>query len=247
MTVDGLILNFNLLVITCHIMHILLIEDEVKTAQFLKQGLEEKGFEVDVATDGVTGRAMFNRSAHDLVITDLILPGLDGRNICKSIRETGSDIPVLMLTALGSTEDVVSGLESGADDYLIKPFAFDELVARVRNLIRRHKRPAENILKVGDLTMDVQSKKVSRAGHPVSLTAKEMELLKFFMINRNKVLSKSDLAKNVWKIDFETGTNMVEVYVNYLRKKIDLDFSPKLIITHFGIGYEMRDPDQGSL
>jgi DNA-binding response OmpR family regulator len=224
-------------------MHILLIEDEVKTAQFLKQGLEEKGFEVDVATDGVTGRAMFNRSAHDLVITDLILPGLDGRNICKSIRETGSDIPVLMLTALGSTEDVVSGLESGADDYLIKPFAFDELVARVRNLIRRHKRPAENILTVGELIMDVQSKKVSRAGQPVSLTAKEMELLKFFMINRNKILSKSDLARNVWKIDFETGTNMVEVYVNYLRKKIDFDFTPKLIKTHFGIGYEMRDPD----
>lgn len=228
-------------------MHILLIEDEVKTAQFLKLGLEEKGFEVDVATDGITGRDMFNPNTHDLVITDLVLPGIDGKNICKSIRETGSNTPVLMLTALGSTEDVVSGLESGADDYLIKPFAFEELVARVRNLARRHKRPAENNLTVGDLIFDVEAKKVSRAGHALSLTPKEMELLKYFMLNRNKILSKSDLSRNVWKIDFATGTNMVEVYVNYLRKKIDLEFSPKLIITHFGIGYEMRDPDKAGL
>jgi two-component system copper resistance phosphate regulon response regulator CusR len=228
-------------------MHILLIEDEIKTAQFLKLGLEEKGFEVDVATDGIIGRAMFNENAHDLVITDLVLPGMDGKSICRSIREAGSNIPVLMLTALGSTEDVVSGLESGADDYLIKPFAFDELVARVRTLIRRHKRPAENILTAADLVFDIESKKVSRAGISINLTAKEMELLKFFMLNRNKVLSKSDLARNVWKIDFETGTNMVEVYVNYLRKKIDIDFSPKLIVTHFGKGYEMKDPDQGLL
>lgn len=224
-------------------MHILLIEDEIKTAQFLKLGLEEKGFEVDVATDGITGRAMFNKNSHNLVITDLVLPGMDGKNICRSIREAGSDIPVLMLTALGSTEDVVSGLESGADDYLIKPFAFDELVARVRTLIRRHKRPAENILSAGDLVFDIESKKVSRAGTSINLTAKEMELLKFFMLNRNKVLSKGDLARNVWKIDFETGTNMVEVYVNYLRKKIDMNFSPKLIVTHFGMGYEMKTPD----
>lgn len=224
-------------------MHILLIEDEVKTAQFLKQGLEEKGFEVDVATDGMTGRGMFNKIEHDLVITDLVLPGMDGKTICRSIRESGSDVPVLMLTALGTTEDVVSGLESGADDYLIKPFAFEELVARVRTLIRRHKKPAEHLLMVGDLVMDTDSKKVTRAGNPISLTAKEMDLLKFFLQNRNKVLSKSELAKNVWKIDFETGTNMVEVYVNYLRKKIDLEFTTKLIITHFGIGYELRDPE----
>ncbi|MEY3404720.1 MAG: hypothetical protein RL161_150 [Bacteroidota bacterium] len=225
-------------------MHILLIEDEIKTAQFLKQGLEEKGFEVDIAVDGRSGREMYDRNTHDLVITDLVLPGMDGKAICRSIRASGSPVPVLMLTALGTTEDVVSGLESGADDYLIKPFAFEELVARVRTLIRRHKRPTEDLLTVGDLLMDTNSKKVTRAGKAINLTAKEMDLLKFFMQNRNKVLSKSELALNVWKIDFETGTNMVEVYVNYLRKKIDFEFSPRLIVTHFGIGYEMRDPEE---
>lgn len=227
-------------------MHILLIEDEIKTAQFLKQGLEEKGFEVDVAVDGRSGKDLYNQNTHDLVITDLVLPGMDGKSICRFIRESGSDVPVLMLTALGTTEDVVSGLESGADDYLIKPFAFEELVARVRSLIRRQRRPDEHVLTVGDLVLNTDSKKVSRGGKSISLTAKELELLTFFMQNRNKVLSKSELARNVWKIDFETGTNMVEVYVNYLRKKIDLNFSPKLIITHFGIGYELRMPDHHS-
>lgn len=224
-------------------MHILLIEDEIKTAQFLKQGLEEKGFEVDIAIDGRSGREMFKRDTHDLVITDLVLPGMDGKAICRSIRESGSFVPVLMLTALGTTEDVVSGLESGADDYLIKPFAFEELVARVRSLIRRHRKPVDPVLMVADLIFDTESRKVSRAGIPLNLTPKEMELLRFFLQNRNKVLSKSELARNVWKIDFETGTNMVEVYVNYLRKKIDVDFSPKLIFTHFGIGYELREPE----
>jgi len=223
-------------------MHILLIEDEIKTAQFLKQGLEEKGFAVDVALDGLSGKELCEKNIHDLIITDLVLPGMDGKSICRFIRDTGSDVPVLMLTALGSTEDVVLGLESGADDYLIKPFAFDELVARVKTLIRRRRRTADQMLTVGDLILNLDGKKVTRAGQSINLTAKELDLLTFFMQNRNKVLSKSELARNVWKIDFETGTNMVEVYVNYLRKKIDADFTPRLIITHFGIGYEMREP-----
>lgn len=228
-------------------MHILLIEDEIKTAQFLKQGLEEKGYAVDIALDGNSGKNLYESNNHDLIITDLVLPGIDGKSICRFIRDSGSDVPVLMLTALGTTEDVVLGLESGADDYLIKPFAFEELVARIKTLIRRHRRPADQILTVGDLVLNLDGKKVSRGGVAINLTAKELDLLTFFMQNPNKALSKSELAKNVWKIDFETGTNMVEVYVNYLRKKIDIDFNPRLIITHFGIGYEMREPDSNRL
>lgn len=224
-------------------MHILLIEDEIKTAQFLKQGLEEKGYAVDIALDGQSGKNLYEKNLHDLIITDLVLPGMDGKSICRFIRDSGSDVPVLMLTALGTTEDVVLGLESGADDYLIKPFAFEELVARIKTLIRRHQRPADQVLTVGDLVLNLDSKKVTRGEVAINLTAKELDLLTFFMQNRNKVLSKSELAKNVWKIDFETGTNMVEVYVNYLRKKIDVDFTPRLILTHFGIGYEMREPE----
>ncbi|MFM7330034.1 MAG: response regulator transcription factor [Bacteroidota bacterium] len=222
---------------------ILLIEDETKTAQFLKQGLEEKGYAVEVAYDGNSGKDLARLNRHDLVITDVILPGIDGKMVCREIRDMGKDIPILMLTALGATEDVVAGLESGADDYLAKPFAFDELLARVRTLIRRHRRTYDPILTAADLTLDLDQKKVTRAGKVINLTPKEFGLLTYFMLNRNRVVSKSELASKVWKINFETGTNMVEVYVNYLRKKIDQDFSPKLIVTHFGSGYELRDPD----
>ncbi len=223
---------------------ILLIEDEAKTAQFLKQGLEEKGYAVEVAYDGKEGRDLARKNRHDLVITDVVLPGIDGKAVCREIREMGKDIPILMLTALGATEDVVAGLESGADDYLAKPFAFAELLARVRTLIRRHNRTYDPVLQAGDLLLDLDQKKVTRAGKAINLTPKEFSLLTYFMVNLNRVIPKSELASKVWKIDFETGTNMVEVYVNYLRKKIDQDFSPKLIITHFGSGYELRDPVQ---
>jgi len=223
--------------------HILLIEDEAKTAQFLKQGLEEKGFEVEVAYDGKVGRDIAKSNRHDLVITDVVLPGMDGKEVCREIREMGKDIPILMLTALGSTDDVVSGLESGADDYLAKPFAFEELLARVRTLIRRHNRTYDPVMTVADLVLDLDQKKAIRSGRPINLTPKEFSLLSYFMLNRNRVIPKSELASKVWKIDFETGTNMVEVYVNYLRKKIDQEFHPKLIITHFGSGYELRDPN----
>ena len=222
---------------------ILLIEDETKTAKFLKQGLEEKGYAVEVAHDGNSGRDLARLNRHDLVITDLILPGIDGRMVCREIRAQGKDIPILMLTALGATEDVVAGLESGADDYLAKPFAFDELLARVRTLIRRYRRTYDPVLVTADLTLDLDQKKVTRGGRVISLTPKEFGLLTYFMLNRNRVIPKSELASKVWRIDFETGTNMVEVYVNYLRKKIDQEFSPKLIITHFGSGYELHDPD----
>lgn len=223
-------------------MHILLIEDEIKTAQYLRQGLEEKGFRVDVVFDGSAGRQLVDQKHHDLIITDVVMPGMDGRELCRQIRQSGKKIPILMLTALGATDDVVAGLDSGADDYLVKPFAFEELLARIRTLVRRITVSQENHLQALDLVLDLDKRKVFRAGKPLNLTAKEMELLTFFLQNKNKVVSKSTLAKMVWKIDFETGTNMVEVYVNYLRKKIDHDFSPKLLITHFGIGYELHDP-----
>ena len=223
-------------------MNILLIEDELKTAQYLRQGLEEKGFMVDVVFDGNAGKQLAVQKNHDLIITDVVMPGMDGRELCRQIRQSGKNTPILMLTALSATDDVVAGLDSGADDYLVKPFAFEELLARIRTLARRITVSQENQLKASDLVLDLDKRKVFRAGKPLNLTAKEMELLTFFLQNKNKVVSKSTLAKMVWKIDFETGTNMVEVYVNYLRKKIDHEYSPKLLVTHFGIGYELHDP-----
>lgn len=223
-------------------MHILLIEDEVKTAGFLKQGLEERGFSVDLAYDGEQGRMMALQYRHDVVVTDIIMPGMDGITLCREIREHGRQVPVLMLTALSTTEDVVAGLESGADDYLTKPFAFEELVARINSLARRSKRVAGRKIQVADLILDQDRRKVMRAGREITLTPKELELLTYFLKKIDCVLSRAELARNVWNIDFDTGTNMVDVYVNYLRKKIDQDFQPKLIFTHFGIGYELKDP-----
>lgn len=223
-------------------MHILLIEDEVKTAGFLKQGLEERGFSVDLAYDGEQGRVMALEYHHDVVVTDIVMPGMDGITLCREIRDRGRQVPVLMLTALSTTEDVVSGLESGADDYLTKPFAFEELVARIHTLARRSIRNETKKWQVADLVFDQDRRKVTRAGKDIPLTPKELDLLTFFLKNPNCILSRAELAKNVWNIDFDTGTNMVDVYVNYLRKKVDLDFQPRLIVTHFGIGYELKDP-----
>lgn len=224
-------------------MHVLLIEDEVKTAQFLKQGLEEQGFRVDLAYDGNQGQVMALEYRHDVVVTDIVMPGLDGKSLCKQIRDAGRHVPILMLTALGTTEDVVSGLESGADDYLTKPFAFEELVARIHSLARRRRSRFHDPLRVADLVLDLDRRKVTRGGREIGLTPKELELLTYFLHNRNKVLSRAQLAREVWQIDFDTGTNMVDVYVNYLRKKMDVEFSPRLIITHFGVGYELRDSE----
>lgn len=223
-------------------MNILLIEDEVKTAQFLKQGLEEQGFVVDLAYDGAEGKMKVMEHRHDVVVTDIVMPGLDGKTLCRLVRESGRQVPILMLTALSTTEDVVAGLESGADDYLTKPFAFEELVARIHSLARRRRSPVTSEIRVADLVLDTDRRKLSRSGKEINLTPKEMELLTYFLHNRNKVLTRLQLAKDVWNIDFDTGTNMVDVYVNYLRKKMDVDFQHRLIITHFGVGYELRDP-----
>jgi two-component system, OmpR family, copper resistance phosphate regulon response regulator CusR len=219
-------------------MRILLLEDEQKTADTLKKGLEENGFEVDVAHDGKSGLDLVAVNNHQLIISDLIMPRMGGLEFTQRIRESGNETPILMLTALGTTEDIVSGFDQGADDYLAKPFAFKELIARIKALLKRAKPAAtSHMLTAADLIMNLDTRKATRAGKSIDLTPKEFALLEYFLQNKNKILSKKDLARDVWKINFDTGTNMVEVYVNYLRNKIDRDFEPKLLQTQFGHGY----------
>ncbi len=223
-------------------MKILLIEDELKTLQYISKGLEENGYQVDTAADGKTGKHLALRNSYQLIITDIIMPGMDGRVLCAELRSANVDTPILMLTALGSTDEVVKGLDSGADDYLSKPFEFKELLARIRSLTKRQGKSIveDSMLRAADLIMDVNRKTINRAGKQIDLTAKEFSLLEYFLRNPEKVIPRAELAKNVWNVDFDTGTNMVEVYVNYLRKKIDRDFDKKLIHTQFGMGYILK-------
>ncbi len=224
-------------------MKILLIEDEPKTVQYLKKGLEENGYDVDAATDGISGKHLALKNSYQLIITDIILPGLDGRSLCLQLRNADIETPILMLTALGTTDEIVSGFDNGADDYLVKPFEFKELLARIKALIKRNVKltQEENILKMADLKLDVDRRVVRRGGKNIELTAKEFSLLEYFLNNPGKVISRAELARNIWKVDFDTGTNMVEVYVNYLRKKIDKEFEKKLIHTQFGMGYILKE------
>lgn len=219
-------------------MQILLLEDEQKTADTLKKGLEENGFNVDVAHDGRAGLELATAHNYQLIISDLIMPRMGGLEFTQKIREVGNETPILMLTALGTTDDIVSGFEHGADDYLAKPFAFKELLARIKSLLKRAKPvTTSRMLTAADLVVNLDTRRAMRAGKSIDLTPKEFALLEYFLLNKNKILSKKDLARDVWKINFDTGTNMVEVYVNYLRNKIDRDFEPKLLQTQFGHGY----------
>lgn len=222
-------------------MKILLVEDERKTIQFLKKGLEEHGYEVDSAEDGKTGKDLAFKNTYHIIITDVIMPELNGKELCRDLRQAKIDTPILMLTALGETDDVVDGLDSGADDYLSKPFEFKELLARIRSLTKRQPRQLDTQLRIGDLVMDINKKSVVRAGKNIDLTSKEFSLLEYFLRNQGRVIPRAELAKHVWNVDFDTGTNMVEVYVNYLRKKIDKDFESKLIHTQFGMGYILKE------
>ncbi len=224
-------------------MKILLIEDERKTIQFIKKGLEENGYKVDTAEDGKSGKNLAFRNQYNLIITDVILPELNGRDLCKELRTAKIETPILMLTALGDTDDVVAGLDSGADDYLAKPFEFKELLARIRSLTKRQPQVQlnENQLRIADLVLDINDKSVVRAGKRIDLTSKEFSLLEYFLRNQGRVIPRAELSKHVWNVDFDTGTNMVEVYVNYLRKKIDKDFNGKLIHTQFGMGYILKE------
>ncbi|MBL7875656.1 MAG: response regulator transcription factor [Cyclobacteriaceae bacterium] len=224
-------------------MNILLIEDERKTIQYIKKGLEEHGYVVDTAEDGKSGKNLAFRNEYNLIITDVIMPELSGTELCKELRNAKNETPILMLTALGDTDDVVAGLDSGADDYLAKPFEFKELLARIRSLTKRQPKPPvnENQLRFADLVLDLNSKSVIRAGKKIELTSKEFSLLEYFLRNQGRVIPRAELSKHVWNVDFDTGTNMVEVYVNYLRKKIDKDFEGKLIHTQFGMGYILKE------
>jgi two-component system copper resistance phosphate regulon response regulator CusR len=223
---------------------ILLVEDEKKIAETLRKGLTEQHYEVDVAYDGLIGKKLFDANAYDLAILDINLPLMNGYELARYIRSYNEQILVIMLTAMNATEDKIEGFEAGADDYIVKPFDFQELLVRIRALLKRlHQQPTAgtNMLKVGDLVMNLNSKEVTRDGKLIALTAKEFQLLEYLIRNKNKVVSRIDIAMNVWDIDFDTKTNVIDVYVNFLRKKIEKDFSYKLIYTQVGMGYVLKD------
>ncbi|MEO6882564.1 MAG: response regulator transcription factor [Bacteroidia bacterium] len=222
-------------------MKVLLVEDEPKVALLIKRGLDEQNYKVTLAHDGEEGKKLALENTFDIIILDVLLPQLNGIEVCKHIRKSNQQVPVLMLTALATTSDKVIGLDAGADDYLTKPFKFQELLARVRALTRRKNVQVTNkIFTLADLELNADNKTVKRSEKPINLTAREYFLLEFFMKNQGKVLSRAELAENVWEISFDTGTNVVDVYVNYLRNKIDKNFSPKLIHTVIGMGYVLR-------
>ena len=222
---------------------ILLIEDEKKIAAALKTGMEEQGYYVMAAYDGEMGEKLFNNYDFDLVILDINLPDINGYTLSRMIRQKDRDIPILMLTALGTVDDKVEGFEAGADDYLVKPFAFKELLARIKSLLRRtvSGMPTGHFLRIADLEINLDSKEVLRSGNKISLTAKEFQLLEYLVRNKNKVVSRADIAGKVWDIGFDTGTNVIDVYINFLRKKIDKDYPAKLIHTQIGMGYVMKE------
>lgn len=223
-------------------MKILLVEDEPKTIHALRQGLEEMNWSVDIALDGVKGKSLATQNQYDIIVSDITMPGLTGLEMCRQLRADGIRTPILMLTALGQTDDKITGLEAGADDYLAKPFEFRELVARIRALGRRQTDNFRlpNVLRFADLELNLDTKTASRQGQIISLTPREFALLTFFVKNQGRVLSKIEIAEKVWDVDFDTGTNVIEVYVNYLRNKVDKNFEPRLIHTQFGQGYIMK-------
>ena len=222
-------------------MKILVVEDEKKVAGFIKRGLEEDDYQVTIVHDGVEGLKQALSGEYSLVILDVMVPKKDGLAVIKEIREAGNQVPVLMLTARGTTEDIVAGLEAGSDDYLTKPFAFAELLARVRALLRRSEQDRGAEIFFADLRLDPVSHKVWRSGTEIDLTAKEYGLLEYLVRNPNTILSRAMIAEHVWDYAFDSFTNIIDVYVNYLRKKVDKDYSTKLIHTVRGQGYILRE------
>jgi DNA-binding response OmpR family regulator len=223
-------------------MKILLIEDEPQLASVIQRDLSSEGHDVSVAMDGVTGLDMGTKMNFELIILDVMLPGINGIEVCRGLKATNQSAAILMLTALGTTENIVVGLDSGADDYMVKPFSLAELNARIRTLARRNTNNGQplNLLQVGDLSINMSEKSVTRANKPVDLTATEYRLLEFLVKNKNHMLSRIEILEHVWSIDFNMGTNVVDVYINYLRKKIDKDFDVKLIHTVVGMGYILK-------
>lgn len=224
-------------------MNILIVEDERKTANTLKKGLTESGYEVDVVYDGAAGLAQLGDKEYQLIISDIVMPKVSGLDLCKRVRAVQPNVPILLLTALDSKDDLVTGFDAGADDYLTKPFDFRELLVRVRGLLKRYNMVGEvaDVLRFADLEINVKSKEVKRAGLVVALTALEFKLLEYFMRKPNTVINRMELARNIWNLDFETGTNIVEVYINYLRNKVDKPFGKKLIHNLHGMGYILKE------
>jgi two-component system copper resistance phosphate regulon response regulator CusR len=224
-------------------MNILIVEDEPKVASFIREGLEESNYTAHVAYDSITSEKLAQQYNYDLFILDIIIPGISGLDLCKKFKKLYPNVPVLLLTALGTTDDKISGFEAGADDYLVKPFEFRELLARVKALLRRSTLPPEavNRLIVGDLILDLDKKSARRGDMEIELTAREFALLEYFMRNTGRVLSRNDIAEKVWDVNFDFGTNVVDVYVNFLRKKIDKGYDKKLIHTRVGMGYIFGD------
>lgn len=230
-------------------MQVLLIEDEKNISSFIERGLVEAGHEVTPAYDGETGLSILAKASFDVVILDVILPQIDGWEVCRKIRqEMNRDTPILMLSALNQTEQVVKGLDAGADDYLGKPFKMTELVARLHALSRRYRHHSVhgNIVQFADLKMDLETMEVWRGETRIRLTSREFKLLQFFLNNANKVVTRFQLLEQVWGMDFDTGTNVVDVYVNYLRNKVDKDFKVKLLHTVYGVGYILKEENEAA-
>lgn len=222
-------------------MRILVIEDDKKVAGFIKKGMEEETYAVDVAYDGEEGLYLGEENQYDMIVLDYMLPKLDGMEVLTRLRKKKVNTPVLMLTAKGSVEDRVDGLNKGADDYLTKPFAFSELLARIRVLLRRGKAEGKTVLQCNNLTLDLLSHKVKRGNEEIELTSKEYSLLEYFMRNQGRVLTRTMISEHVWDYNFDTFTNVIDVYINHLRKKIDKNYPKKLVHTLRGVGYVMKE------
>jgi len=221
-------------------MRILVIEDEAKIAQFIKRGLKEEGYAVDVANDGEEGHFLLSSNEYDAIILDLMLPKMDGLALCRALRKEGNQTPIIMLTAKDTVKDKVKGLDSGADDYLPKPFAFEELLARLRVVLRKKDSRVQTQLKVDDLVMDILTHKVTRKDQEIDLTVKEYALLEYLMRNAGNIVTRTMISEHVWDINFDTFTNVIDVYINYLRNKIDSGFETKMIHTVRGKGYLLK-------
>lgn len=222
-------------------MKILLVEDEPHLASFIRKGIHAEGYELEVAYDGRTGLSLFRSNQYDVIILDVNLPHINGFELCKLIRADNTSVPVMMLTALDSLHDKGDGFEAGADDYLVKPFEFAELLMRIRALARRNQPSQKAVLTLADLELNLHSKVVTRAGQRIDLTTREYTLLEYLMLNKGKIVSRVDISEQVWSLNFDTATNVIDVYISYLRKKIDKGHEVKLLHTVVGMGYVLRE------
>lgn len=222
-------------------MKVLLIEDEDRLASFIRKGISAEGYEVEVAYDGRTGLSLFRKDFYDIIILDVNLPQINGFEVCRLIRADNETVPVLMLTALDSLADKSDGFNAGADDYLAKPFEFQELLLRIRALTRRNRSKPKQLLQLADLELNLDTKTVTRAGNRIDLTTREYALMEYLMLNKGKIISRVDISERVWSLNFDSNTNVIDVYISYLRKKIDKSYSPKLLHTIVGMGYVLRE------